>query len=143
MKVIFLKDVRGVGRRGEVKDVADGYARNHLIATKSAEAATREALARLKSKLDESGRKATLSRAEIEAAFKKLDGTEHLLFVATNEKGVLFAAVGADQIAHLLGVKEEYISLDHPLKDSGLHNIKLSFGEFKANVKLRLQSKES
>ena len=72
MKVILLKDIKGVGRRGDVKEVADGYGRNFLIANKNAQLASPENLAKLKSWIEEIGRKGQMSLAEAKKSMAKI-----------------------------------------------------------------------
>lgn len=144
MKVILLKDVRAVGRRGEVKDVADGYGRNFLIATKSAMLASPENLARQKAWMEEAGRKGQLSKALVEKTIEKVNGKEFEMSVLANDKGVLFAAVGNDKIAELVGIHPDLIDLEHPIKDLGTHEISLDLEKGQmAKFKLRLQSRGS
>jgi len=128
MKIIFLKDVPRIGKKYEVKEVADGYGR-HLVAQKIAESATSEVLARLeKKKLID----ASLKKVHTELLMKNLkalSGATITLQGKANEKGHLFASIHKDEvIAELkrtthLDMHPDYIILDRPLKEVGVYEI--------------------
>ncbi len=131
MQVIFLKDVRGVGRAGEVKQVADGYASNFLFPQKAAEPATPEKVARI-----EAARKAredALHDEEeaLERKAKMLHGKRVTIAVKATEKGGLFKGVVAKDVArailaeHSLQVPEGAIHIEIPIKQLGEHAIAL------------------
>ena len=141
MKVILLKDIKGVGRRGDVKEVADGYGRNFLIANKNAQLASPENLAKLKSWIEEIGRKGQMSLAEAKKSMERINGKEYKMEVAVNDKGVLFAAVSKEKVASLVGVDADCLELEHPIKDAGIHEISARSGEASAKFKLHLLSK--
>lgn len=131
MKVIMLKDVRGVGRHMEVKDVADGYAINFLIKQKLAEPATEAKiadLAKIKAAADAAHKK------EEEILDKKvlsLKGKTITLSVRATEKGGLFKSVTEKDIAkailgqHALQMPEDSIVLANPIKTTGEHGFTL------------------
>lgn len=99
MKVILLKDVKGLGKKGEVVNSSDGYARNFLFPRKLAEEATDNNLHILNNK-KENERKQKL--AELEAAQKlagELKGKEIKLTVKAGENGKLFGAITSKDIA--------------------------------------------
>ncbi len=131
MQVIFLKDVRGVGRAGEIKTVADGYAANFLFPHKAAEPATPEKVARI-----EQAHKAReeAQRAEEEVLDKKtkmLHGKRVTVAAKATEKGGLFKGVVAKDVAkailaeHSLQIPEESIHIEVPIKQVGEHAIAL------------------
>src|SRR3989344_2813830 len=105
MKIILKEDVRGVGRKYEVKDVADGYARNFLIARGKAALATPQAEKNAEGAL----RAAEAGRVKMETALaeniKKLDGEVVVISAKANEKGSLFAGLGSVHLASLLEKK--------------------------------------
>ena len=76
MKVIFLKDVKGKGKAGEVKNVADGYARNHLFPNKLAVEATKSNMQALKAKQRSDEKKAQEVKEEAEQLKVKLEKPE-------------------------------------------------------------------
>ena len=128
MKIIFLKDMPRIGKKYEVKEVADGYGR-HLVAQKVAESATSEVLARLeKKKLTDASQK----KVHTELLLKMLEalaGTTITLRGKANDKGHLFASIHKDEVlAELkrtthLDMHPSYIILDRPLKEVGVYEI--------------------
>ena len=106
MKVILLQDVKKIGKKGEVIEASDGYARNFLFPRKLAEEATASNLHILNNK-KENERKQKL--AELEAAQKlagELKGKEIKITAKTGENGKLFGAITSKDIAGL--IKEQY-----------------------------------
>ena len=142
MKIILLKDVEKLGKKGEVKSVADGYARNFLIPNKLAALATKSELAKL-----EEQKKIETEKAEEELKFyqeiaNQIDGLELEILVKVSEEGKLFGAVTASQIAEKLKeknfkIKKEQIKLEKPIKEIGEHEATIEFPhnlETKINV---------
>lgn len=128
MKVILLTDVKGVGRKNEVKDVADGYARNFLIARKLAVAADQQGMA-VKSAADakEAGERARLQK------IADMMSTASLTFtIKTGEHKEVFGSVSKRDIENALrekGITEGQVLLDHPIKATGEHVVEVSFGK--------------
>ena len=122
-----MKDVRGVGQHGEVKNVADGYAHNFLFPQKLAEAATEDKVKEIESKKKE--HEATLEKQEAELTDKimKLRGKKVVLSARATEKGGLFKAIAAKDVAraikveHELDIPEEMIEISEPIKTVGDH----------------------
>lgn len=134
MKVLLTKDVKGVGKAGEIKDVADGYGKNFLIGKGLALAATNEVLKKYEA---DQRKKAANEAAEIE----RLNGIKTRLADITvviakklGDTGHLFGAVTKDEIAHALqeqhGIEIDKKELDakHGIKTTGLHDLDLKLG---------------
>ncbi|HCM43952.1 MAG: LSU ribosomal protein L9P [Candidatus Kaiserbacteria bacterium GW2011_GWC2_49_12] len=139
MKIILLKDVRGVGQRGEIKDVADGYVQNMLIPRGLVEQATPEKLAAHEAAMARETHARALEREKIETTIKSLEGKRVEIGARATEKGGLFKAIGAKDIVLALGkegsvVPEEYVQLKKPLKEIGEHTVELTFGDARARV---------
>jgi len=145
MKVILKKEVAGLGHSGEVKEVADGYARNFLVLRGLAELATPDRLERLQEQQKKVQKEFESLRKQWEKTIGELPDI-HLVFKRKATRlGKLFAAVGADQIAMALAEKTTTkidpaaIVLAKPVKSLGEHTIKIVFspelqGEFKLTV---------
>ncbi len=144
MKVIFLKQVPRVGKKYDVKDVADGYALNFLFPKGMAEMATERSMARL-----EEFRKAHMAEEKIQADLlaKNIESLKDITLTITekvNEKGHLFASITKEDIAERLSaethlrVPEGSIELPRPLKEVGEYDIKVKAagitGSFKVVV---------
>ena len=132
MKVILLQDVKKIGKKGEVIEASDGYARNFLFPRKLAEEATASNLHILNNK-KENERKQKL--AELEAAQKlagELKGKEIKITAKTGENGKLFGAITSKDIAWL--IKEQY-KVEVDKKKIVMHTIKVA-GGYEIDVKL-------
>ncbi|HYF12969.1 MAG TPA: 50S ribosomal protein L9 [Candidatus Paceibacterota bacterium] len=128
MKVILLKDVRGVGQHNEVKDVADGYARNFLIPQRLAEPATNEKIKALESKKQEHEAAQIKAESELAQMILSLRGKKVVLQARATEKGGLFKAIDAKDVAraihaeHGVAIPEEAIEFPEHIKTTGEHH---------------------
>jgi large subunit ribosomal protein L9 len=124
MKIILLDDVAKVGRRGEVRDVADGYARNFLIPRKLALAATAGNLTNLDHIKKQQEAKASRVKSDAEGLRGRIEALVYEERRQASEEGKLFGSVTSQQIAEFLetrGVKidRRRIALDEPIKALG------------------------
>lgn len=135
MKIILLKDVGGVGKRDETKEVADGYALNFLIPRGLAHEAIASNLKASEGR--KSARKAeTETRdAEFKRLAEKLSEERIILKVRANEKGHLYEHVTAAKIAHEILNKYKYeigeraIILENPIKEAKTEKVQIKLGE--------------
>ena len=102
MKVIFNTDVRGQGKKGELKEVSDGYARNYLLPRKLAAEATADNINALKQKEKARARQIELEKAQAAENAKKLEGVQVIVRAKAGEKGKLFGAVTSAEISKAL-----------------------------------------
>lgn len=135
MRVILKKDVPALGKKGELKNVSDGYARNYLIKNDLAIAATQDALSVLEQHKTVGRQKKEKELAHLEELSKKLSGLSLKTTLKMGEEGSVFGSVNVAKIAALLEergfhVKKSNVALDHPIKTLGDHkvNIKLEHG---------------
>ena len=134
MKVILRQDVKGQGKKGQLVDVSDGYARNFLLPKKLAVIATAENLNTMKQQ--EKARKAqqAAEKAEAEALSKKLESLTVKVAAKAGEGGRLFGAVTAKEISeclaqqHGLNIAKTKLVLDEPIKACGGYKIKAKLG---------------
>jgi large subunit ribosomal protein L9 len=124
VKVILLDDVAKLGRRGEVRDVSDGYARNFLIPKKLALSATAGNLTNLHHIKKQQDDKAGRIKDDAEALRARIDGLAYEERRQASEEGKLFGSVTSQDIADFLGrngvkVERRRISLDEPIKTLG------------------------
>ena len=124
MKIILLDDVAKLGRRGEVRDVADGYARNFLIPRKLALAATAGNLTNLDHIKRQQESKASRVKGDAEALRGRIEDLVYEERRQASEEGKLFGSVTSQQIAEFLetrGLKidRRRIALDEPIKSLG------------------------
>jgi len=138
MKVILLKDVRGVGMHGEIKNVADGYAINGLFPKKLAEAATPEKVAKFEAMRAEHEAQKAQEEEQLDNKVAALRGKKVSLSIRATEKGGLFKAVHEKDVAkailgeHALGIPEGAITFPEPIKTVGEHVVMLKSKNNKA-----------
>ena len=134
MKVIFLEDVKGKGKKGELKDVSDGYARNFLLPKKLAKEATADNLNTFK--LQEKAKAAQIAREKAEAQenAKKLENMQVKVIAKAGSNGRLFGAVTNKEISdalskqHGMTIEKNKIVLSEPIKSYGAFDVKCKFG---------------
>ena len=134
MKVILQQDVKGQGKKGQLVNVSDGYARNFLLPKKLAVIATAENVNTMKQQ--EKARKAqqAAEKAEAEALAKKLESLTVKVAAKAGEGGRLFGAVTAKEISeclaqqHGLNIAKAKLVLDEPIKACGGYKIKAKLG---------------
>ena len=130
MKVILIDEIRGLGTRGDIVTVKDGYARNFLIPKKLAREAT---AGNLKSVEQEKKKWALLAQQERDQAQKAADsvkGVKVTIQKRVGDTGQLFGSVTANEIADALvakgvQVEKRRIELDHPIKSLGVHDVEV------------------
>lgn len=141
MKVIFNVDVRGQGKKGELKEVSDGYARNYLLPRKLASEATADNINTLK--LKEKAKQAQIARdkALAEENAKKLGGIQVLIKAKAGAGGKLFGAVTSQEISRALkeqfdiDIEKNKIVQAEPIKSFGAYTVKAKLGyEISGNI---------
>ena len=134
MKVIFNTDVKGQGKKGELKEVSDGYARNYLIPRKLASEATADNINALKLKEKAKARQLELDRAQAIENAKKLEGVQVIVRARAGGAGKLFGAVTSEAISRALkeqfdiDVEKNKIVQGDPIKTFGAYTVKAKFG---------------
>jgi len=131
MKVILLKDVDDLGKKYEVKEVKDGYARNFLLPEKMAKAATKQALKWLEDQKEVIMKEAEEDLKKAQELASKIDGREITINVKTGEEGQLFESINSQKISEALkeggyDVKKSQIKLESPIKEIGEFPVKIS-----------------
>ena len=124
MKVILLDDVTKVGRRGEVRDVSDGYARNFLIPKKLALSATAGNLKNLDHIKTQQDAKAGRIKDDAEALRSRIEALVYEERRQASEEGKLFGSVTSQDVVEFLGrngikVERRRLHLDEPIKALG------------------------
>ncbi len=133
MKVIFIEDVKGSGKKGELTNVSDGYARNALIPKKLVIEATPQALAELKAKEDAAARKIELEKQRAREIAAEINEKTVRRVERAGVGGKLFGSVTAAEVA--AGLKEQYgVEIDR--RKIVLESEIKAFGTYTAEVKL-------
>ncbi|MGY4688234.1 50S ribosomal protein L9 [Salibacterium sp. K-3] len=125
MKVIFNQDVKGKGKKGEMKDVSEGYARNYLLPNNLAVEATKGNVKNLKARQESDAKKAQQELEDAKKFKEQLENTKVTVTAKAGEAGRLFGAVSTKQIAETLkdmGMKvdKRKIELDQPIRTLGV-----------------------
>lgn len=131
MKVILLKDIKGVGKAGEVAKVSDGYARNLLIPKGMVKEATESSLRELERQNAANAAKKVQEYDAAKILAQKIDTLEVKLVTKGGEGGRLFGSVTAKDIAdalmqqHGIELDKRKFVLDNPIKQTGDHIVEI------------------
>ncbi|QKY70812.1 50S ribosomal protein L9 [Lentibacillus sp. CBA3610] len=129
MKVIFTQDVKGKGKKGEVKNVSDGYARNYLLKNNLAEEATPGNMKALEAKKKKQQQQAEEEKKEAELLKQELADSTVEIQAKSGNAGRLFGSITSKHIADVL--KQDYgykldkrkIELNSPIRTLGYTNV--------------------
>ena len=133
MKVIFLQDVKGSGKKGEVKNVADGYARNMLLPKGLAVEANATNMTKLKGQQDSAQHKIDMEKKAANDAADKLRGKKVTIKAKAGSNDRLFGSVTAgnvsDAISEQFGIKvdKKKITLNTDIKAFGSYTAEIKF----------------
>lgn len=132
MKVVLSADVKSLGKKGEMVNVSDGYARNFLFPRKLAVEANAQVLSELKNREDAAKHKIETEIAEAKKAAALLEGQTVKLIAKAGSQGRLFGSVTAREVAEQL-----HQNLDIPVdkRKITIEDIK-TFGTYPAEIKL-------
>jgi len=147
MKVILTEDVKKLGSKGDVVDVADGYARNYLFPRGMAAEATKTKMKEIEEKEAKKERIESEKREEAEKMKSKLESEEFVLKVKAGEQGRLFGSVNTKDIAEAAADKgyeidKRKIELDDSIKNLGVHKVGVKlFEDVTAELKVKVEEK--
>jgi large subunit ribosomal protein L9 len=142
MKVILLKDVPGLGKKGEIKNAADGHARNFLVPKKLVKIATEKALKEWEQEKALESQKAEQELQHIEEVVSQIDGLEIEVPTKMDETGKLYGSIGDQKISQLfkdrgLDIKKNQIKILQPIKEVGEYPVTIVFDHgLEAEIKL-------
>src|SRR5699024_10342475 len=146
MKVIFLKDVKGKGKKGEVKDVADGYAHNYLFKNNLAQEATPGNLKALEAKKRKEAEREQKEKNEAIQLKNKLADMTVDIKAKSGKNGQLFGSITSKHIADTLQKEYGYqidkrkIELDQPIRALGYTNVPVKLHpDVKGTIKVHVQ----
>lgn len=133
MKIVLLEEVAGLGRTGEVKEVADGYGRNFLLPRRLALLATTAAIKEAQARQQAEALIQARSQAEMEALAKKLDGMVVTVKAKVGAEGRLYGSVTSGHLAEELGrlgqeMDKRKIELPEPIRQVGDYQVTIRLG---------------
>ena len=134
MKVIFNTDVRGQGKKGEMKEVSQGYARNYLLPRGLATEATADNINAMKQKEKAKAAQAAREKAQAEENAKKLGAVQVVIRAKAGGAGKLFGAVTSEAISkamkeqHGIDIEKNKIVQAEPIKTFGSFTVKAKLG---------------
>ncbi len=142
MKVVLLKDVKGSGKAGEIKEVSDGYAVNYLLPNKLARAAQSSDLNR-KDKKSFAEKKISKKREELKKIYKQLQNFQLHLKAKADEQNHLFGSINPKTLQKELQEKGIEVPAGvlnfEPIKQLGYHEVVVDFGDIgKAKIKITI-----
>jgi len=134
MKVLLIKDVKGLGKAGEVKEVKDGYGQNFLVGKGLAKVATNEVLKKHASSERKKAENEAQEIEDLKALSDKLDKLKVTISKKLGNTGHLFGSVTKDEIAHALKdqhgieIDKKHINHKEAIKMTGTHDLDFKLG---------------
>lgn len=133
MKVILLSDVRGSGKKGDIVNVSDGYARNFLLPKKLAKEANAQALNELNNEIRAKEHKLEMQKNEALENVKKLEGKTIKISASAGENGKFFGSVTSKEISKEI---KNSLGIDIDKRKINLKKDIKSFGNYECEIKL-------
>jgi len=132
MKVVLLEDIEKIGKKFDIKEVKDGYARNSLIPRGLVKIATEQAVKWAEMQKEIQKKKAEEELKNIQKTASSIEGMEIPISVKVGEKNQLFEKITSQKIAEKIreagfNVKKEQILLENPIEETGEFSVKVKF----------------
>ncbi len=144
MKIILLQDVKNFGRKFDVKNVKDGYARNFLLPRGLAKIANDKIINELASQKAAWEKQEQKIKNNLEALAKNLAEQEFKFTLKTGKKGEVFGSINKDDIKNKLAIPDAEINLERPIKKLGEHQVEIVLGGgVKTKIKVVIEPIES
>jgi large subunit ribosomal protein L9 len=147
MQVVLLKDIKGIGRKNEVKEVADGYAKNFLFPKGLAKEASKSALSEVQSLLQANQNRAIEYEKIAQEISEQALNKPIQIRIKAGDKGEVFGSVTKTQIMDKLEAEmklekrisaEADIKLEKPLRELGRHRIPFRIGQAKGEIEIEV-----
>lgn len=145
MKVVLLKEVKSLGKQGDIVEVSEGYARNFLFPQHLAVEGSEKQVAKVNAQKEAAVRREKKSEAKDKQAAKDLEGQEVTVAAKTNDDGSLYAAIGPKDLAKALSAMGTRVSADQiefvPQKETGEFTASVSFASgYEAEINVIIES---
>ncbi|HNV96747.1 MAG TPA: 50S ribosomal protein L9 [bacterium] len=135
MKVIFLKDVKNVAKKDDIKEVSNGYALNYLFPQKLAEPADDKKIKELEKQIHNAKQKEIKHEKNLDLLSNRISKIKITIPAKANEEGILFGGITPQDLSKILKEKHNIeisplkIELEHHLKTLGEHKIAIKLGQ--------------
>ncbi len=143
MEIILLQDVRSLGKKGEIKKVADGYARNFLLPRKLAQIVTPQAIQAVEKVRQEQAQQVEQEKTAKKKLLSRIKDIKIEIESKADQQGKLFGSVTTKEIAYSIlkeekiELKEKDIKLKTPIKELGKYEIEIDLGDnLKTTIKV-------
>ncbi|MDE6957947.1 MAG: 50S ribosomal protein L9 [Helicobacter apodemus] len=133
--MLLLQDVKGLGKKGEICEVKDGYGKNYLIAKKMADFATNTVINRYRSEQKKALEIAAEEKALVEMTAKKIAEITLKISQKVGANGSLYGAITKEDIAqsllenHRLNIDKKTLELKNPIKSTGVYEVEVKLGQ--------------
>ena len=144
MKIILLQDVAKIGKKFEIKEIADGFALNFLLPKKLAKLATAQVIKEIEAEKKKFEETRKIAEEKLWQGIQKIKDAPLEIKVKATETGKLFAGIDALEIAEAIktqtevDVDAESLKLEKPIKEVGEYKIKIEIGEKKIDLDLKI-----
>lgn len=144
MKVILLKDVENLGKKHDIKEVADGYARNFLLAKNLVKQATQKAIEEIKAQKELVAQKAKEELKLVQEQVSQIDGQEVEIAMKLKETGEIYGSITPFKISQALkkkgfNIKKSQVNLKENVKKLGEYPVIITFDHnLEAEIKIRI-----
>ncbi len=131
MKVILKEDIKGVGKKNEIINASDGYARNFLFPKNKAVEANAENMSKLQAQKDATQYKKDVEKEEAKKVADKMSKITIKIKVKAGENGKIFGGISSKEIAenlenqHSIKVDKKKVELKEPIKTLGVHTVEI------------------
>lgn len=149
MKIIFTKDSPGHGKKGEIKEVASGFAENFLIAKGFAQVASQQIIAKVEKEKREAEAKKDRDHAKMESLKADLEKRTFTVVVKVGDRGQVFGGVHEKDVADVVNSKmaanidRHNVEITSPIKALGEYSVKVKLAPgIIANVKIKVEAKQ-
>ena len=143
MEVVLLKDIKRLGKAGDVRNVADGYARNYLIPRGLASPATPGLVRETKERAAIQAKRSAREQAQAQSLAEELNGLTLTFKARAGETGHLYGSITAADIADEIGkltgkaVDKRKVLLEEPIRELGVYQVPIRFSaEASANIRV-------
>ena len=148
MKVILLQDIENLGKKLDVKEVKDGYARNFLIPKNLVKLATKQSIIWLETQKEIMAKVAEGELEETQKKVSAIDGQEITIMTKVGKKEELFESISSQKIAEELKkigieIEKKQVDLETPIKKLGAYQVKIKFEHnLEAEIKVIISAEE-